>query len=342
MTQMYERRSIGHVLEALRALGIPETIAGTVTVGGGEIKYHAEVFATYKYFDDIEQPLFNFKHPVYNQQKCVVNDGKPLTMRPSFRLTLSHHQTPGLIITGLLATQNLRQFIRGVMTNLSTDPCYEISQNAGAFFQGGYENANVDADPQVGYIYIEFWKPSGAQKFVDYINDNFKYFLEADGSIITDEEKIEALKNYKPKPQRLTSFKKSFIENMSYVFPDKQFDFTLDEEGMFVSEETNNLFKVYDKGRRYQLRVEPGLFILAKVSKTGELQLAKKPRVMNTVAKADSILNRMTKKHKETFVYLTLSNIGVGVVRQSMGIGPKDELKELKVTISDNLQIPKA
>jgi hypothetical protein len=168
MTTEYARKTVGHILHHLRERGIPERIAGTVTVGAGVINLFQENFGVYKYFNGIEQPLFRFQDRVYGQHHHVV-DGDYLIS--NFHLSLSVHNTAGLVVTGWDATQDLRAFLHRMFTNMMTDECYAIHKDAGAFFQGGSVEAPED---EHGFIYVEFWKPEKAQAFVDYLNKNFK------------------------------------------------------------------------------------------------------------------------------------------------------------------------
>lgn len=172
MNSQYPRNSLGHILDSLRDLGIPETISGSVTVGDGKVNYTGETFAHYKYFDGIEQPLFRFSNIAYNQHRHIIDHDEKL--KSNFHLSLSNQNTPGLIVTGFDASQNLRDFIkRTMLTSIMTEPGYKLKTESGAFFQGGAEDASPDHDPFMGYLFIEFWKSEGAQAFVDYINENF-------------------------------------------------------------------------------------------------------------------------------------------------------------------------
>lgn len=167
MSTEYPRKTVGHILHYLRERGIPERIAGTVTVGAGVINLYKENFAVYKYFQGIEQPLFRFQDQVYGQHHHTVDGDK---LKSNFHLSLSNHNTAGLVVTDWDATQDLREFLHGMLTNLTTDERYQIHKDAGAFFQGG----SVDVeDSEHGFIYVEFWKPQKAQVFIDYLNNNF-------------------------------------------------------------------------------------------------------------------------------------------------------------------------
>lgn len=173
MTTEYQRKTVGHILHHLRERGIPERIAGSVTVGAGVINLDQRNFAVYKYFNGIEQPLFRFQDRVYGQHQHVVEDGK---LKSNFHLSLSVHGTAGLVVTGWDASNELRMFLLRMLTNNMTDECYSIHKNACAFFQGG---SSVTEDSEHGFIYIEFWKPEKAQVFIDYLNKNFSRELKA-------------------------------------------------------------------------------------------------------------------------------------------------------------------
>lgn len=172
MDSKYPRQSLGHVLDELRSLGITETIAGSVTVGDGKIYYTDEVFARYKYFDGIEQPLFRFSNSVYGQHRHIVNEQNEL--KSNFHLSLSNRDTPGLIVTGFDATQSLREYISKVMfTSIDCWLAYKLRADSEAIFQIGSDTPAPGHDPFMGYIFIEFQRPEGAQAFVDFINENF-------------------------------------------------------------------------------------------------------------------------------------------------------------------------
>ena len=91
---------------------------------------------------------------------------------PQYRLSVGLHDNPSLVVTGFDASQGLRQHIRSfMMTNYMPSPEYKINQDAGAFFQGGYQDAE---DDNCGFIYIEFWKSAGTQAWIDHLNKTFK------------------------------------------------------------------------------------------------------------------------------------------------------------------------
>ena len=168
----YERESVGHILNALYHWGVPLNTVEQVQVSGdGEIKLNETLFARYKYFDGIEQPLFFFRDTVFNKQRFLTSKTKETeesVLIPDFRLLLSSHGTPGFIIDGQDATPELGYFLRRTLTNLTTDHWYKIHQEAEAFFQGGSN------DFKGQWFYIEFWKPKGAQAYIDKLNEEYR------------------------------------------------------------------------------------------------------------------------------------------------------------------------
>lgn len=180
----YPRHSSGAVLNALCSASVPLVIVERLTIGDGRVMDGSKEFARYKWFDGVTQPLFYFQSDTYGRQSALWGDDKKL--RPKFHLSLHHHGNASLVIykqrENDLFTQELYDFIKGFIaanvshvTENSSDwvkknhEMYNIRQKAGAFFQGGYNSF------EEGFIYIEFWKPEGAQAFVDYVNENFVY-----------------------------------------------------------------------------------------------------------------------------------------------------------------------
>lgn len=137
---------------------------------GGTIAYRKEsnIVARFKWVEGISYPIFSWmgeEFSLYNQHSFVMQ--KDDTLKPKFRLSFCCHGTPAFQISGEQATPELHQFLHRMLTNWTKDPCYEIHQNAGAFFQGGSH------DPDGQFIMIEFWKPAGAEAFMKYLNENY-------------------------------------------------------------------------------------------------------------------------------------------------------------------------
>lgn len=180
----YLRHSSGAILNSLCAMGVPLNTVERLTIDDDRVLDGPKEFARYKWFEGITQPLFYFQNDTYGRQSAVWGDDKKL--HPKFHLSLYHHGNTSLVIykqrENDLFTQELYDFMKMFIgANISRvredDPdwikqnheMYNIRQKAGAFFQGGYNSFDE------GFIYIEFWKPEGAQAFVDYVNNNFVY-----------------------------------------------------------------------------------------------------------------------------------------------------------------------
>lgn len=167
MKCQYPRGSVGHILHHLREWGIPERISGSVTVSDEEIFYGNDMFAQFKYFEGIEQPLFNFQDSVYHRQKMELQEDGSLI--PQFRLSMYVHQNPSLVIEGHEATSELYEFLQQVFfTSDTRELGYKVRTDSKAFFQGGC------GSPAGNYFYIEFYNSKAAQSAVDFINENYR------------------------------------------------------------------------------------------------------------------------------------------------------------------------
>lgn len=164
----YERNTSGHILNALCYLGVPLTVVEDLNVGNnGKLHLRGKEYGTYKYFDGIERPLFRFQERAF--ENACDHEG-------NYMLCLSTHDTPGLILTGEHhATELAWETIKRCLTNYMTDPFYKLSQESGAFFQGGSN------DKDGGFLYVEFWKPAGAQAWVDGFNAELKKRRQEEG-----------------------------------------------------------------------------------------------------------------------------------------------------------------
>ncbi len=158
----HNRGSMGSILNALHKWGVPLNIVESVTVENGRIEYEGEFFARYKFFDGIEQPLFYFQSATYNNLSHKVALDENGDSVSSFALVLSPHGTPGMVSRSRVP--GLYYFLQRTLTNYMDDPWYKVHKDAGAFFQGGSDAPDGD------WYYIEFWKPQGAQAYVDKVN----------------------------------------------------------------------------------------------------------------------------------------------------------------------------
>lgn len=121
--------------------------------------------ADYRYFDGIDYPLFLWKHPSvaeYIGQRILTQPNGFL--KADFRLNYTHHNTLGFIISGENASPLIHTAIMRMLTNWTNDPRYDLTKDAGAFFQGGSNDRNGK------WFYVEFWKPEGAQAWMDQFN----------------------------------------------------------------------------------------------------------------------------------------------------------------------------
>ena len=161
----YPRKSIGHVIQALRDWGFCEPVTGEVRIGDFMITLHGQPFAAYQYFDGIEQPLFRFASGAQRHPWVHIGEG---VHRPNFRLTLGSHDLPSLEVSGVDACPSLHRYISSTMlTSWMDQPGYALKNASGAFFQGGSHDETGER------IFIEFWKPAGAQAWVDFLNNTF-------------------------------------------------------------------------------------------------------------------------------------------------------------------------
>lgn len=171
----YERGTTGHVMNSLHDMGIPiTTIERCTFVGNGLLVCDGKNFATYKYFDGIEQPLFRFeKQDIYPGLifSGSSKGGQEITT-PKFRLSLSVNGTPGIIVSGINATNNVHRAIQESLTNWTPDPAYDIHQDAGAFFQGGH------GSPEGQWFFVEFWKPAGAEAYAEHLSKIYAKILQ--------------------------------------------------------------------------------------------------------------------------------------------------------------------
>lgn len=164
------RMSVGDVLNALcRIEQVPLSTVERFVVSGDTISIGEQKPAAghYKYFDGIEQPLFMWtgeRH--YAKHHFQMNDNGEII--PMFRLSLGPHGNPAFIINGPDATSELHQALHRMLTNIITAEEYQIHKNAGAFFQGGSDN------PGGQHFYMEFWRPEGAQAFIDHLNKMYR------------------------------------------------------------------------------------------------------------------------------------------------------------------------
>jgi len=169
----YEGNCVGAILNTLaRVENVPVNTIERLQVEGEFLKDNGEVFGIQKWFPELNKFLFYLYNSSCSQQRLVICREEKL-LKPDFRLQLSLNrmacfQLSDQPVENMVETH---RFIRRMLTNYVDDPCYKLHQDAGAFFQSGSHREDVD------YILVEFWKPEGAQAFIDYMNANLQFKL---------------------------------------------------------------------------------------------------------------------------------------------------------------------
>lgn len=180
---IYKEPSPGRILNLMSMYEqIPITKIENLVIGERTISDRSgRVLGEYKWFDDTDNAYFKW-YPtgplgMFSGQREYNLDLGTKKRTGNFRLQLSVKDTPGLTITGQMATLRLFAFVKVLLTNSMDFPAYWIHQNAGAFFQGGAHDKNG------GWFFIEFWKPEGAQAWVDHLNENYDPDLSEEENI---------------------------------------------------------------------------------------------------------------------------------------------------------------
>ena len=171
----YESGTTGHVLNCLAHAGIPMHIADSVGIGSWLVTYQGKIFARFRSFEGIEEVLFLFSDPIYNQQHATDFLGD---LVPKFRLQLNTNDYPALILTGQLVTYELVKFIEEMISHtkpVGYDVLYAINMACSPEILVKPDPREYGADQSTPYFEIQFGLPHGAQAFVDYINTHFRY-----------------------------------------------------------------------------------------------------------------------------------------------------------------------
>lgn len=162
----YQKGTIGHILDAIKRVGVPENITNILTLSDGLVYLHSRQFAEYKYFNDIKDPLFLFTNNVYNGQKFLVNEDSIIV--PAFRLTLSDDGLPCFEIKGRNATEGLHSFLHELVSVDALDEeAIKVTSLSDAFFSVGYDQ------PLGNHFKIIIGNPAFANEFIEYINRNY-------------------------------------------------------------------------------------------------------------------------------------------------------------------------
>lgn len=158
----YGKHTPGHVLNALCHFGIPVNRVEHLRLGNNTLTDNGEIYAHVQYFPELEQPLFRFADPIIHGTK---NDA-------GFQLTLSVSDAASFQIKGPWATRDVHEALaKGFNSRIQNANAQHVSVTAGAFFTTG------SIRPSQKDFVVEFWKPAGAQAWMDLFNDRYKQIL---------------------------------------------------------------------------------------------------------------------------------------------------------------------
>jgi hypothetical protein len=158
-----QRTSVAHVLNALVEYGIPLRVVKEINeVHNGVIEINGYEFGKYRYFDNIEQPLFYFDDKSHMRQPSVTDPETGIS-KTAFRLNVTFNGIPCLWVNQNQSTPEFRDFISN---KFFTCDCKEHS------YVLGVAAGAVDNDNDGNYC-IEFLNSEGIQDFVNYVNENY-------------------------------------------------------------------------------------------------------------------------------------------------------------------------
>jgi hypothetical protein len=179
----YPEPCIGRLMNQLvRCNSIPLTtvermiFSSSHMPGEGAININNKQVGNYRWFGNVALVLWSGEMAVHNRQEWAVFPFPSGGTYPMFHLSLSVHHQPCFEISGKDATPELHQFLTGTMlTNRMDHPCYKLSNDAGAFFQGG-----ADA-PDGEWFMIEFSSQdlSKCQAWLDHLNQHYRPVKES-------------------------------------------------------------------------------------------------------------------------------------------------------------------
>lgn len=169
----YTRYNAGHVMNALSAYGIPLHLVERVQFSRDDrLTLDGKHFATYAYFEGIEQPIFGFSD-------CTYLDAGDNGQQADFRLNLFAHQKqhPCLLIAKEQVSDEFRAYLTDKIFHstyaLRDDTAFELAHSCGAKFKWGFRRHIRE------FVCIEFWYPEHAQAFVQYLNTQWRPTLQA-------------------------------------------------------------------------------------------------------------------------------------------------------------------
>lgn len=162
----YERKSLGHILNSLvTTRNIQLRTVESVTIHwNGTINLNDKLFGKYKYFENIELPLFYIKDQYFQQNYIKLENGKLL---PQFIPVLNMEGNPGFTYTRGYPNQKLYDFVTKILSKETTPEWLELNNNCWPVMRNKME------DSSDGYFFVEFCKPEGIVQWIDKLNSEY-------------------------------------------------------------------------------------------------------------------------------------------------------------------------
>lgn len=196
----YDKGTPGHILNALHHYGIPLHILNHLTIGAEKddrvvIKDRiGQYFATCKYYENFDRPLFSFKD--INYHSLQNHDG-------DYQLTLWVHDQPSLVLIKNHC-KDAYIVINRCLTNYTSDPAYELHMKAGSFFQSG------SSEPDSDFYYVNFIHVDKAQLWMDHFNQKLKEHRAAIHASESEKESEKPAVKYSIEAVAYAAFEKAY------------------------------------------------------------------------------------------------------------------------------------
>jgi hypothetical protein len=177
------------VIEQISLRGFPEKLIPQLVFTKTQFKIGEDIHGNYKFFDCLDNPVIYFKDTRYNKQQVTERLSDYITPYyhekiPRFHLSLNRNNKPCLEVKGDLATASLYTFLKNI-TDIDkiSDELFDLNVDADAYFDIGSDN------PEGKHFSIEFRIAYGAQRFIDYVNNHFRYITYIEPVELSKKEK---------------------------------------------------------------------------------------------------------------------------------------------------------
>lgn len=160
----YDKGTMGHILNALHAFGIPiTTVENLILSTDQEVYMGSKLYAKWRYFDDIEQPLFYFTNEFFMTQKYEMKEDSSLVPKFVPLLTIGrqpcfYHQAP--------VSENLRNFLINALASKDGE-WSEVNKKCLPRFKTGKDNT-YEKD-----ICITFSESDGLEEWFKLLNTQY-------------------------------------------------------------------------------------------------------------------------------------------------------------------------